>query len=351
MEGFSYYYVESGNLLEEAINSINQYIPKTASELFFEASDNEIGNNQQAQKSRNILLRAINALKKMISALINKISDFIQRMFMSKEEKARFEKFKQLAASDPDLKNKKITVKDFRKINAKYQDTLNKIDKQITAVERQSDEEAARTVEQVQELANNVVKGIKDSATTIFSVDMALRLAENSRDVAGWIQKKLQQENGIIENLEKQIGKERTADFQKRIKSSTRKLSLHRIKVWVLGQYHGTMSGALNQTIDDFQDLLNPNMSVSSNVKRAKQMRIVDDVIGSFNTKTGANETKGSLLKRGMKVRKEVNDVKKGVNRFFRDSEKRMAKARSKAEKEAEKTRSKIKRTKDFILS
>lgn len=351
MEGFTYYYVESGNLLEEAMRTIDLCIPKTASELFFEADDNSIANNQQAQKSQNILIKAIRALKNMISTLIKKITDFIQRMFMSKEEKERFERFKQLAASDPNLKNKKMTLKDFRKINAEYQKAINDIDAQIAAIDRQSDEEAARTVEKVQEIASNVVKGIKQSATTIFSVDMALRLAENNKDAAKWIQKKLKNEDDIISNLEKQIGKERTADFQKKIKSSTRKISLHRIKVWMLGQYHGTMSGALSQTVNDFQDLLNPNTSLSSNIKRAKQMRIVDDAIGSFNTKTGANETKRSLLKRGKAVRKEVNTVKQGVKDFFRDGEKRLNKAEKKAKKSVDKTKKKAKNMKDFILS
>lgn len=351
MEGFSYYYVESGRLLNEAMESINQYIPKSAAELFFEANESDIASNQNAKKSENILIRAIKAVKNMISTLIKKISDFIQTKFMSKEEKERFRRFKELAAQDPNLKNKKISVKDFKKINKQYQKTLNDIDKSIAEVDRQTDEQAAETVRQIQELANNVVQGIKQGATAVFSVDTALRLAENNRTVAQWIQKKLQEENGAIENLERQIGKERTKDFQKKINSSTKKVSLHRIKVWFLGQYHGTMSGALNQTIDDFKDLLNPDMSVSSNVKRAKQARIMDDAVGAFNTKTGANETKTSLLKRGLKVRKEVNNVKNSFRKGVKEGEKRMAKAKEQRQKEKSKRKEKMKDVKNFILS
>ena len=350
MEGFSYWYLESGNEIQMAYESICNYIPKSAVEMFFEEEGQNTPSNQQTGNTViNHIKNVITAIKNMINNIIAKVSDMIQKFFMSKNERNQFEEFKRILAENPEYKNKQIRVKDFKKIRAEYQKSLDKIDQNIANAQRMKEEEAAATVEKMKQLAENTVKGIKSGATAVFSVDTALRLAENNRDFAKWINKKLENEKIIIENIEKQIGSERAKDFQKKIKSTTHILSLHRCKVWLLGQYAGTTSGALDRVIQDFENLLSPKMDAKSNMKRVSNMRIIDDVIGAYNTKTGSNETKVSLAKKGLKVKKEVDSIKSIFNRREneRDYEKRM-KEREKERKKKAKSRNKMK---NYLLS
>lgn len=307
MEGFSYYLEESGNELRMAQELIDMYTPLNATQRFFEEADESSENQKVANGATNHLKNAIKALKEMINKAIEAVTNFIQTVFMGKEERSKFEQFKKLVAENPDLKNKKVTVKDFKEFNAKYQKAIAEIDKGIADAQRQSGEEAAKTVDKVTKTVDGIINTVAGSGiATTFTVDLALRMAEGNRHIAGYIKKALEKEGVAINQIEKELGSDRAEAFKKKIDSSAKVLSLHRLKVRLLGQWHKTTSSALNQTVNDFKNLLNPNMSAAANAKRATALHVADDLIGSYNTKTGSNETKTSLAKKGLAVRREV---------------------------------------------
>lgn len=322
MEGYTYYLYESKENLELANKFINMYTPCTAAERFFENSNISNNNQHAANNSVSHLKKAIAAIRGMISKIIETVTTFFQTAFMGKDEKNKFLRFKEAMKNNPEFANKKVTVKDFREINKRYQDALKVMDDGIVAVQREKSEKAGQIADAVCKKAQNIVKGLGDSSKAIFSVDTALRMAEGNRNVAKWIKSQLEKENGVMNYIESELGKERAQDFKNKINSSTKLLSMHRLKVMILGQYHNTASGALNQVISDFETLLNPKMDTTTNIKRATQMRIVDDAIGSFNSKTGSNVTKRGIVKAGLSVKREVDGAKKSVENAKKKREK-----------------------------
>lgn len=350
MEGYTHYMYESEKYINLADKYISMYKDMSTTEMFFEDADVVTSNQDAGNKSVGFIKRAITAIKEMISKIVDKVTTFFQTMFMSKDEKNKFKKFKESIKNNPEFAGKKITVADFREINKRYQSALNEIDNGIVQMQREESERAAEIADNICKKVQNIVKGTKDSAVAVFSVDTALRLAEGSREVAKWINSKLTEESNVMKQLEAQLGDERAKDFKKRIKSSTKFLSLHRMKVMVLGQYHGTMSGSLNQVITDFEQLLSPKTDIKTNAKRLTQTRIVDDALGSFNTKTDNNIRKRDIIKTGIDIKREVDSSKKAFQKSSKNKQKEIERMRREAEKSNKKSEKEKSKSHDSLL-
>jgi hypothetical protein len=111
-----------------AQEAMKEWIPMTEYEVIFEAAENQetadklAKNEETATKSVGFVRRAIDAVINMIKKLVAQIKDFVARLTMSGEDRAAFDKFKQMMDEDPALKNKKVSVADFRKISSQYDD-------------------------------------------------------------------------------------------------------------------------------------------------------------------------------------------------------------------------------------
>ena len=119
--------------LYEAELSMADYVELTSYQTIFEADDPEVQaqqeTNAEAQgKTENALIRAVKAVKAMISSLINAIADFLRKLTMSSEERKSFDEFKAACASDPSLKDKKITVQDYRNVMAQYDAMIKQLE-------------------------------------------------------------------------------------------------------------------------------------------------------------------------------------------------------------------------------
>ena len=119
--------------LYEAELSMADYVELTSYQTIFEADDPKVQaqqeTNEEAQgKTENALIRAVKAVKAMISSLINAIADFLRKLTMSSEERKSFDEFKAACASDPSLKDKKITVQDYKNVMAQYDAMIKQLE-------------------------------------------------------------------------------------------------------------------------------------------------------------------------------------------------------------------------------
>ena len=81
--------------LYEAELSMADYVELTSYQTIFEADDPEVQaqqkTNKEAQgKTGNALVRAVKAVKAMISSLINAIADFLRKLTMGSDERKSF---------------------------------------------------------------------------------------------------------------------------------------------------------------------------------------------------------------------------------------------------------------------
>lgn len=315
MNEFIYNYREAENEIRLALESSKKIIHLSAVELFFEDAQKREVTNQVVQKqSSNHIQNAINKVKNAIANIIGYISDFINRIFMSKEDVSKFNVWKQKMEKNPEFRNKRLTISNWKAINKVYSDQSNKIDQSLKQIETMRDDEVDGFVNKVIADAKSAISKAKSSANVIVTTDFALKAAESNKGVATLLKKALKNDESILEDIERNIGKKEAKKFQRDININGGKLRFLNFKTWMHKDQAKGMSDNINETFQGFMDLFNPENSKEANIKRLKQKKTVDKMVGAYNAHTGSNETTFSAgvkaVRGAMKAKKAVNTAK-----------------------------------------
>ena len=326
MESTLTYYQESGLLLKEIEHDIMFMESIDPVDLFFEAEDANAKANVEASKKLTEgiiakLKKVIESLCNMIKTVVEKITDFFKKRFLNEDEKKVYDQLRAFINENPELKGKKIKIKDVKEITKKYDEALKMVDKGIADMQAKDAETVAEIRQRTESAVNNLINGVAGSVSAVVAADLAVRIAETNTDNAKLVQKALNSELGLLQKLESQIGKERTADLQKRVNSLSNMASLRRLKISLFQRKYKGIASAVDATFNDFGAIIKTDMSLKANLKRFTKFRILDDVLGAWNTHTGSNETKLSVAKKGAKVgykvHKTVKHIRNEVNDFL----------------------------------
>lgn len=283
--------------LYEAELSMADYVELTSYQTIFEADDPEVQaqqkTNKEAQgKTGNALVRAVKAVKAMISSLINAIADFLRKLTMGSDERKSFDEFKAACAQDPELKNKKITVKDYRNVMAQY-DTMIK---ELEAGMRNADNMSETKYKELMNKASSFLANTLKSTSVIVSADAALKMAQSNIDIAKIINKSLKSDLGIMETLERELGSAKAAEkYQKKIAGCSKKISMQRLIVKLRNKKYDCAKDACAAAMIDLKSVASGK--VWKNPAMAKQLK--------------DNENTGKVVKAATTVGKEV--VKAGA--------------------------------------
>lgn len=322
---------------------ISRWTEPSTTEKFFEdvnapKSDEIIANDADKAKGDNFIKRAIRKIKEAISALIERI----KTIFLSKEEREKYEKFKEMAANNPEFANKKVTVADYRRITAMYQQALNEMDKGIAEMERSNDDDVDAIGDKVLAKADQVMTAVGKAAKNTITVDALLRMAQNNRKVAAWLTKELEKEDGYIKDLEAELGKAQAQKIKKKIKKYSKIISVHNAKLKIARLFNRDLGfiGSLEQVENDVKELTTKKTDIVSNVKRAKHVDMVDTAINSFNQNADTDITKSGIVKSGLnalgmygKGKRFVKKTEKEAKKFFKKEQKAADKKRKEAER------------------
>lgn len=86
-------------------------------------------NDAAAAKASSGLKKVIDSVLAMIKRLKDAIVDFFERRKLDEEERKAMNALEEAMRKDPSLKNKKITVADFRKVQGEYEAITKEIEK------------------------------------------------------------------------------------------------------------------------------------------------------------------------------------------------------------------------------
>ncbi len=322
---------------------ISAWREPTAVEKFFEDantpdSNEVIANNGNKAQGDGFIMRAIKKIRSAISALIERI----RTIFLSKEEREKYEKFKEMAANNPEFANKKVTVSDYRKITSMYQQALAEMDKGIAEVEKANDDAVDSIGDKVLQKADQVMTAVGKAAKNTVTVDALLRLAQNNRQVAVWLTKELEKEDGYIKVLEAELGKAQAQKMKKKIKKYSKLISMHNVKLKIARLFNRDLGfmGSLEQVENDVKELTTRKTDIASNIKRAKHVDMVDTAINSFNQHADTDITKSGIVKGGLaamgmygKGKRYVKKTEKKAKKFFDKEQKKIDKARKEGER------------------
>ena len=328
--------------LYEAEKCMNEYKEIDAYMEIFEAEDPEVKeqvmkNEQASAGAMANIKKAAKAVLDMIRKLMKSIRDFIDKRKLSADERAAYEQFKEAMKKDPSLKDKKITVRDFKELDREYNSLL----KEIEAEERKA---AAGKVGDAKVLGDKVAQFAKNAgkgAVTAVSAETALRLAATSTDVAKLMYNKLEKDEAAYQKLVDEIGEKQAKKVKKDLKSLTYGISLKRMKMQVTRTYSKSWAGAIASMGADMKQ-------IATGIKTGDKKALAKGVIKQQGTlkKMAGNKELGEIdevvgfagkVAAKTAVKSAVSDVKDNVKGAIND------KAQKAAEKKAEKVAAKAK--------
>lgn len=221
------FYKEFIDAMTEADRLSNEFIDISDYQCLFEADDpavkESINKNKQTQvKSQNAIMKAINATKRIIQNIINAIKNFFAELKMDKEEKELYDKFKEMCKTDPSLKNKKVTVKDYRAVIDQYNKAIaeaEELDRKLKANEKNPS----------QELLDSVVGYAKDTAKAVgvsVTMDALDKSARSNKAFASVLYKQLENDNKILNELQKSAGEAEMNKLKNRSKILGKRISI-----------------------------------------------------------------------------------------------------------------------------
>lgn len=222
----------------------------------FEAEDPAIQSKvvKNAESKKGVighLQAAGKAIINFITNIINSITDFFRKQAMTADEKAAYEKFKEAAAKDPSLKNKKITVVDYRKLNEQYQQLL----KEIEEAEKSAAEGREYPTDTLMNKITNFCKNGAEGVMVAVGCEAALNFASSSREGAQVILNTLKKDKELEEKLMKSIGKYETKKFERQMRSLGKRYSWTRHRMRVKGHMAKSLEDAISNTISQVNDL------------------------------------------------------------------------------------------------
>ena len=296
--------------LYEAELSMADYVELTSYQTIFEADDPEVQaqqeTNAEAQgKTENALIRAVKAVKAMISSLINAIADFLRKLTMSSEERKSFDEFKAACASDPSLKDKKITVQDYRNVMAQYDAMIKQLEEGMRNAENMKESKFKELMKNATDCISQTVK----STGMIVTADAALKMAQSNITIAKIINRGLKSDLGIMETLERELGSAKAAKkYQKKIAGCSRKISLQRLIVKFKKKEYDCAKDACAAAVNDLKSVATGR--VWKNVSMTKHL--IDNENTGKVIKTAANAGKGAIKigakGASMAVKEIIND-------------------------------------------
>lgn len=237
-----------------AQETMKAWIPMTEYDVLFVAVENaDVAENVQkneetAKKSVGFVRKAIDAILKLLKNIIKAVQELIVRCTLRGEERDAFEAIQEQMKADPALKNKKISVMDFKKINKQYEDMVSEIEKNIRMVKANEEHPVDALVSKV----TDFLKGAGSKVATVVTADMALKMAKSDLGTATALQKLLENEESVLEGLSKALGKKGANAFKKDIDAAAKNSWLHRLIVRVRKQQYTSLRETITSTLRAF---------------------------------------------------------------------------------------------------
>lgn len=243
--------------LYEAQLISNKYKPVNELQLLLESGDDDtlVANDEVVKKSKSALQKACEAIQTLIKNIIGSIKNFIDKSKLNAEDKQKFDEFLKSIQSDPELRNKKVTVADWKTYNKEYDEILKDVDHAINDSDKMSDEMANKVISNINDKLKKVSVKVATGAATVVSMDIARKLADSSRTSAKIIGDLLESENGILDHLSKTVGTRGAKNFQNQIKNDGRLISFRRLKVKILNKKYDSAKDCFSASMKGIKDV------------------------------------------------------------------------------------------------
>lgn len=272
--------------LYEASQLANDYKEVDLYHEIFEGSAMDAINAQNEQivgKSESLLTKAANMIKAIIRKAQEIISNVMSWFKADDSEKDQFRKFREECKNNPEFANKKITLTNWREIDAKYSTAIKKAEAEYKTCKDEENAAKPKILSSLTKYLGNITKAGVLSVT----VEGALKMAEESQTAAFAIKGALDKDLGVIDQLEQSIGKKETKKFKRKINGLNSKFAIRR---WIAGAREKQAEGQQGKIREIFSKVRTAYLDS----KPSRAARILKRARGNEDFKSASNAIVGT---------------------------------------------------------
>lgn len=267
-------------------------------------------NTAAVQKGESGLKKMFTAIRNMITKIKNVISDFLARRKMDKAEHDAIEAFEAAAREDPNLKNVRITVMDFKKTQQDYAQMMEEYDKQIRAAMENEQTPIQKLLDKGKNFLTGNAKGFFHTVNAVGIINMA----GVDKDVARFIKTIIESDENRLKEMEAAMGEKQFKKFNKELNKLTKPAILLRAKLRISHRMYNDVISAYAGAYQSLFNVAKGNISVKDGNQMAilgglKDNKYTGQTIGGLAT--GAKAVAGAAAK-GV-----VDKSKYEVKKFF----------------------------------
>lgn len=301
--------------LFSAQESLKDYTEIDVYQSIFEAEDpkvkEQIERNSRASKSAiDHVKSALDYLIELANKLIDGFKNFLSNLTMSKEERISYDEFKAACKKDPTLKNKKVTVMDYRKMRKEYEALLKEVEEADKALAANKEYPLDKLLKKIEDFGTGAGKGILTSVTA----EVAVRIAQSSQDFASLMNTAIQHDKTLLESMRQNIGKSQTKKFENEIKSYSKRATLKRKWLAKHNQLATSVEGAVRDTFS--------NKGLGGIVKRSlgnKEINSAAKEVGFDAMQGGIQAVKHGFSVRSTEKREQKDDARNQKHQAYGD--------------------------------
>lgn len=290
------YYMYNLSIIEEYMK---EWIDIDEYSLLFESESDPVvkaksKNDEVSSKSSNIVVKLIQNAIKMINSLIESITNFFAELGLKGDEKEAFNNFREQIKNDPKLKNVKVTVKDFRKINQEYDAILKKSEQELRKAKADETYDLSGIIREL----NNVIDKKVEPASLIVTSEVALKMAESDQNTARALKVTLEHDKSFLEALEKEFGHGEAKRFKKRIDNAAKMTTLTKLMITLRGTRCKNIESCLKTTTTELRrgGFINPFSRIGRMMWKNKETREINKTITKNTPSYVAGTVKGKVM-------------------------------------------------------
>jgi hypothetical protein len=242
--------------LTEAQSYIDQFVPITLADAFFEATEDDkeanVTNDKAAAGAIGSLKNAIKAMVKTLGQIITKFTDFVKNQIQSVKYKNALKTAKKLVAQYPELGKVQVCVDDYAQYEKVYQDTA----RQLEAAARKDNfdqsigdtivENGMKKIEALKLRAKQAGKNFKNALT----MDTVLKMADRNEYFAKALNAGLSTGLVDLKNFDSEITEAEASKNQKKIRRWAKNGVFHKLKIRIQGHQNSTFVDVIGDQVD-----------------------------------------------------------------------------------------------------
>lgn len=267
-----------------------------------DTKEKEEANEKASEKTRSGFMKIVDAIMNMIRKIRDSIGEFFDKRKLDAAQKEAYESFKIACQKDPALKNKKITVANWKKIDAEYKEYINECQKRLELLKKDEKTPIQDLIDRGKKLTTGAIKGsvISVGATSVMA------MASTDRQTAQFLRNLLNSENAAMESIRKEMGKKQYKKMDKELKKMSRALSFHRMIIEYTGQHYDNYKDALLsplRTIKSWAKVGSGETELNKeNIKDLIEDRTGRQLLGNIARNKGIRDATGATVGRAAKM-------------------------------------------------